>query len=195
MDVTTMSRGAGRYTLTAQAFHWLTAALMLCVVPLAWVMVNMAKTDASRGWVFTLHKSFGLTILALVAVRLAWRATHPAPALPAHLARWERAMALASHWMLYLILLGMPISGYILSSAAQYPVTYFGLFTLPGLPKNAALANAADWVHVGLGQWLVYGLVALHVLATAWHVAVRRDGVLNRMLPEQRQPAAVRRAN
>ncbi len=174
-----------RYNPTAQALHWLTALLMFTVVPLAWVMVNMAKSDPSRGSIFMLHKSFGLTILAIVAVRLGWRVTHPAPPLPAGFERWNRAMAFASHWLLYLILLGMPISGYILSSAAHFPVTYFGIFTLPGLPKNMALAHAATWVHVGLGQWLVYGLVALHVLATAWHVAIRRDGVLNRMLPEQ----------
>ena len=184
MSTTTTAR---RYTLTAQALHWLTALLMLCVVPLAWIMLSLAKSDPSRGFYFNLHKSFGLTILAIVAVRLVWRATHPAPPLPAGFERWNRAMAFASHWLLYLVLLGMPISGYILSSAGGFPVHYFGLFTLPQLPKNPALANAADWVHVGLGQWMVYGLVALHVLATTWHVAVRRDGVLGRMLPEQHE--------
>ena len=182
MDTT---RSLPRYNATAQALHWLTALLMFAVVPLAWVMVSMAKGDPSRGLLFTLHKSFGLTILVIVACRLAWRATHPAPPLPGGFERWSKAMAFVSHWLLYLILLGMPISGYILSSAARHPVSYFGLFTLPALPNDPALAGAAEWVHVGLGQWTVYGLVALHLLATAWHVAVRRDGVLGRMLPEQ----------
>ena len=175
----------GRYTLTAQALHWVTAALMFAVVPLAWVMVNMGHDSASRGLLFTIHKSIGLTILALVAVRLAWRAAHPAPPLPGGLARWERASAFASHWLLYLVLVGMPVSGYLLSAGGGRPVNYFGLFTIPGMPKNEALAHAAAWAHVVTGQWLVYALIVLHLAATAWHVAVRRDGVLERMLPEQ----------
>ena len=81
----------------------------------------------------------------------------------------------------------MPVSGCLLSAAGGHPVSYFGLFTLPGLPKNEGLAGAADWMHVAVGQWAVYALVLLHLAATAWHVAVRRDGVLERMLPAQEE--------
>jgi cytochrome b561 len=174
-----------RYTLTAQAFHWIVAALMLAILPLAWVMVSMPREAPSRELIYTIHKSIGLTILALVALRLLWRATHPAPPLPGRMARWERGAAFASHWLLYLILIGMPVSGYLLSSAGGNPVSYFGLFDLPAIAKSDALRHAGVWVHVVTGQWLVYALIVLHVLATAWHVAVRRDGVLERMLPEQ----------
>lgn len=173
-----------RYTLTAQALHWLVAALMFAVLPLAWVMVSMPRDAASRGLLYTLHKSLGLTILVLAAVRLFWRATHKAPPLPCRLARWERASALASHWLLYVILIGMPVSGYLLSASAGKPVTYFGLFALPTMEKNDALHHAAAFMHQATGQWAVYALVLLHVAATVWHVAVRRDGVLERMLPE-----------
>ena len=175
-----------RYTATAQALHWVVAALMFAVIPLAWVMVNMARTAPSREWMYTLHKSVGMTILMLVAVRLAWRAWHPAPPLPGNLARWERSMAFASHWMLYIILVGMPVSGYVLSATGAVGVPYFDLFNFPTLPKNQAVNDAARWVHAAVGQWLVYALIVLHVLATAWHAAIRRDGVLDRMLPEQR---------
>lgn len=175
----------GRYTATAQVLHWVVAALMFTALPLAWVMVNMPRTAPMREWIYTLHKSVGLTILALVAVRLAWRAAHPAPPLPGAMARWERALALASHWLLYLILVGMPVSGYLLSAAGGNTVSYFGLFTVPGLPKIQAISDAGRWAHVVFGQWLVYVLIVLHVAATAWHAAVRRDGVLDRMLPEQ----------
>lgn len=190
MRTTTIVGAAGpeatnpRYTLTAQALHWLVAALMFAVLPLAWVMVAMPRDAPSRGLLFTLHKSIGLTILALAAIRLFWRAAHPAPPLPGRLVKWERVSALASHWLLYLILLGMPVSGYLLSASAGRPVTYFGLFTLPGMAKNDALHDAAEWMHAITGQWAVYALVLLHIAATAWHVAVRRDGVLERMLPE-----------
>ena len=189
MSVTTHHAGiverTGRYTLTAQALHWVVAGLMFAVLPLAWVMVNMPQQAAGREWIYTLHKSFGMTILALVAVRLLWRAMHPAPELPSHLARWERGAAFASHWMLYIILVGMPVSGYLLSAAGPVGVPIFGLFYLPSLPRNPALQEIARYAHVAIGQWLVYALITLHLLATAWHAAVRRDGVLDRMLPEQ----------
>ncbi|HEY6430367.1 MAG TPA: cytochrome b [Acetobacteraceae bacterium] len=178
----------GRYTRAAQLLHWVTAALMFTILPLAWVMVNMPETAPRRELLFTLHKSVGLTIITLVAVRLAWRATHPAPLLPGDLARWERAAAVASHWMLYVILIGMPVSGYLLDAAAGHEISYFGLFSLPLIPKSPAIAHAAIWTHVAVGQWLVYALVLTHVAATAWHVFVRRDGVLDRMLPEQGTP-------
>ena len=176
-----------RYNETAQALHWVTALLMFIAIPLAWVMVVMPKDAPSREFYFTLHKSVGLTVLALVAFRLAWRAAHPAPPSPPSLARWEHAAARASHWLLYVILVGMPVSGYVMSAAGGHAVTYFGLFTLPGLPHSAAAASWAHWLHVATGQWAVYALIALHLLATAWHVAIRRDAVLDRMLPPPQQ--------
>ncbi len=175
-----------RYTATAQTLHWVVAALMFTVIPLAWVMVNMARTAPSREWIYTLHKSVGITILLLVVVRLVWRAIHPAPPLPGKMARWERRMATASHWLLYIILVGMPVSGYVLSATGAVGVPYFDLLTLPRLPRSQAANDAARWVHAAIGQWVVYTLIVLHIAATAWHAAIRRDGVLDRMLPEQR---------
>ncbi len=172
-----------RYTATAQSLHWITAILMFAILPLAWVMVNMPRTAPSREWVYMLHKSLGLTVLALVAFRLAWRAGHPAPPLPAHLARWEVMAARASHWLLYLVMIGMPISGYLFSAFRGHGTAYFGLFAIPGPPASPRWAAVADWFHVATGQWLVYALIVLHLGATAWHVAVRRDRVLERMLP------------
>jgi cytochrome b561 len=175
----------GQYTLTAQALHWATAALMFIVLPIAWVMMNMPETAHRRGLLFTLHKSVGLSILMLVAIRLAWRAMHPAPPLAGRHGRWEKGTAVVSHWMLYAILVGMPVSGYLLDATGGYPISYFGLFSVPLLAKSPTLANVATWAHVAVGQWLAYALILVHVAATVWHVSVRRDGVLNRMLPEQ----------
>jgi cytochrome b561 len=174
-----------RYTLTAQALHWFTAALMFTVLPLAWVMVSMKETSPARGLLFTMHKSVGLTILALAAVRLLWRARFSAPPLR-QFGRWASWVVLISHWLLYFVMVAMPISGYLLSAAGGHPVSYFGLFTLPGLEKNELLSNAADWFHVMVGQWAVYALIVLHIAGTSWHVAVRRDGALERMLPVQK---------
>ena len=175
----------GRYTATAQFLHWLTALLMFTVLPMAWVMVSMKDNSPYRGVLFTLHKSVGLTILALATVRMVWRAIYSPPPLR-QFGPWEARMVLASHWLLYFAMIAMPTSGYLLSAAGGHAVTYFGLFTLPGLPKNEALSHGADWVHVVVGQWLVYALILLHLAGTTWHVAVRQDGALDRMLPQQK---------
>jgi cytochrome b561 len=174
-----------RYTLTAQALHWINAALMFIVLPVAWVMMNMPETATRRSLLFTLHKSIGLTIVMIVALRLVWRAKHPAPPLGARLNIWEKRAAVISHWMLYVVLIGMPVSGYLLCATGGYPISYFGLFSVPVLSKSPAVASAATWAHVAIGQWVVYSLILLHVAATVWHVSLRRDGVLDRMLPEQ----------
>jgi cytochrome b561 len=177
--------GLERYTATAQFLHWLTAVLMFTVLPLAWVMVSMKDNSPYRGVLFTLHKSVGLTILAIAAMRVLWRAIYSPPPLR-QFGPLEAKMVLTSHWLLYFAMIAMPISGYLLSAAGGHAVSYFGLFTLPGLPKSEALSHAADWVHVAIGQWLVYALIALHLVGTGWHVAVRRDGALDRMLPQQK---------
>ena len=179
-----------RYNATAQALHWVTALLMFIAIPLAWVMVSLPHGAPRRELFYSLHKSVGLTVLALVAFRLAWRASHPPPPSPSSLARWERAAGRVSHWLLYLILVGMPASGYVMSAAGGHRVTYFGLFTVPGLPHNEAVAGIGYWLHVVTGQWAVYALIALHLLATVWHVAIRRDAVLSRMLPPETDIAA-----
>ena len=174
----------GRYTATAQLLHWLTAVFMFTVLPLAWVMVSMKDNSPYRGLLFTLHKSVGLTILALAAMRVIWRAIYSPPPLR-QFGPWWAKLVLISHWLLYFAMIAMPISGYLLSAAGGHAVTYFGLFTLPGLPKDEALSHVGDFVHVAVGQWLVYALIILHLSGTAWHVAVRRDGSLDRMLPRQ----------
>ena len=177
-----MNELSPRYTLTAQALHWLTALLILAVVPVAWVVVSL-PLGPERSWLFVIHRSLGVTIFAFVVVRLAWRAMNPAPPLSGGTSQAMELVGRVTHWLLYVLLLLMPVSGY-LQSASGRPVSYFGLFDLPALPENKSLDDVAKTLHL-LGQWGVYALVVLHVFATAWHVAVRRDGLLNRMLPPQ----------
>ncbi len=173
---------ATRYTLTAQALHWLTVLLMLAILPVAWVMVSLPKSP-QQVWLFVIHRSLGMTILAVVAVRLAWRAAHPPPPLPGGPSTAMELVGRLTHWLLYALLLLMPVSGYLQSGNGR-PVSYLGLFDLPALPENKGLGETAQTAHL-LGQWGIYALVALHVLSTVWHVAVRRDGLLGRMIPPQ----------
>src|ERR1700739_1559735 len=175
--------GAKRYNAIGQLLHWVTVLFMFTALPLAWVMYNVPEDASYRDALFMWHKSFGGIILALTIIRLAWRSLFPAPAYPPRIARWETAVASATYFLLYVVLFGMPISGYILSSAGGDPVTFFDLFTLPSLPKNDALSKTAAWVHVAIGQYVLYGLIALHVIGVAWHVATRHDWHFVHMSP------------
>ena len=171
-----------RYTGMAQALHWVTVAFVLAVLPLAWVAEALPR-GAEKSTVFVIHRSVGLTILLLIAARLAWRARHPPPPEQDGAGRVMAALGQASHWLLYFIFFAMPVTGYLMSGNGK-PVSYFGLFSIPGFPKNEALDRCATVLHLA-GQWAVYALVLLHVAATVWHVAMRRDGLLSRMLPVQ----------
>ncbi len=173
----------GRYSPLAQAFHWVSAALMFAVVPIAWYMTTLERTDPSReGW-YSLHKSIGLTILALSILRVLWRQLDTPPTLTGILRPVQAAAAHVAHVLLYVMLFAMPVSGYLMSAAGGHPVVIFDLITVPPLvPVDHDLSKLGSRLH-SIGQWAVYGLVGLHVLATGYHTFIRHDGVLGRMVP------------
>ena len=181
---TYLSSNSRRYTATARALHWLTALLVFAIVPLGWIFAEFKKPPGGPDIYVSLHKTLGLIVLVLVVFRLIWRATHPAPALPGRMGALERGAASVSHWLLYLIFLAMPISGYILSCGSKYPISIVGLFDFPKLAVSKDIADIARQGHL-LGQRAVYALVLLHVAATVWHLGIKRDAILNRMLPRQ----------
>lgn len=186
-DLTPMTHGQAssrRYIAGAQVLHWLSALMMFSIIPIGWVMLSLPEGASQRSMLFGIHKSIGVTLLALSIGRIALRSLHPPPPLPGRLGAWESALAKASHLLLYAVLIAMPVSGYLISADGVHSFPYFGLFTVPHLPKIDWLAAVGDRIHL-LGQWAAYGLIVLHLVATAWHVAFRRDGVLDRMLPPQ----------
>jgi cytochrome b561 len=174
--------GLPRYNPVSQALHWLTAAFALAVLPLAWVAISLPASEL-KGTMFTLHKSVGLTILAIVVVRIVWRMIYPAPADP-NTPRALELIARINHWLLYAIFLIMPVSGYLLSALSGRSTNYFWLFTIPGFEKNEPVQKTFEAIHV-FGQFAVYLLVLLHIAGTVWHLVIRRDGLLERMLPVQ----------
>lgn len=174
--------GMPRYNPLSQVLHWLTAAFALAVLPLAWVAISLPPSE-TKGAMFVLHKSVGITIFAIVAIRILWRAVHPAPADP-NTPRALELIARVNHWLLYAIFLIMPVSGYLLSALSGRSTPYFWLFTIPGLEKNESLQKTFEAIHV-FGQYAVYLLVLLHIAGTVWHLVIRRDGILERMLPVQ----------
>ena len=138
-----------RYTLTTQALHWLTVPLVLAILPVAWVMMSLPR-DPQQAWLFVAHRSLGMTLLAVVAVRLARLAPHPPPALPGGSSPVMELVGRLTHWLLYALLLLMPATGYLQSGNGR-PVSHFGLFNFPALPENKVLGAAAQTAHL-LGQ-------------------------------------------
>ncbi|MGH8212413.1 MAG: cytochrome b [Rhodanobacteraceae bacterium] len=180
-----------RWGAVAQAFHWLIAVLILAQGALGLTMVELGMTPA-KVRVFALHKSLGLTILALALLRLAWRLGQRAPRDPP-MPRWQHVASRASHCLLYVLILALPLSGWLFNSAANFPLEWFGLVHVPNLtqgldPELKALALGA---HVTF-FWILVGVVVLHALAALWHHFRQRDDVLLRMLPGNRKRPARR---
>jgi cytochrome b561 len=174
---------AGRYDGVAILFHWLIAALIVANVVLAWSLDDFDHHDPIHQKLLTIHKSIGVSVLALAAARLAWRWTHPAPPLPETMPRWQRIAAQADQGLLYAVMFVMPLSGLIDAGAFSEPVHYFFLFDLPGLGShNEALGHIAFAVHQ-LTALILYGLLLIHTGAALRHHFVLKDGILRRMLP------------
>ena len=180
----TTSIGAPRYTSTAIALHWLIAALIVCGFTLGLSMVDLPLSRQKLQW-YAWHKSIGLTVFLLSCARLAWRGWHPPPP-PPPMPDWQRRAAAISHAMLYVLLLVIPISGWLYSSATGVQVVYLGLLPLPDLvPKDKGLATVLRACHVTLNFTLLM-LVCVHAAAALKHHVIDRDTVLWRMFPAAR---------
>lgn len=181
-----------RFGLVAVALHWLIALLFLSMVAIGLTMTNLALADPWTFPLYQLHKSIGVTIFALVLLRLAWRFSGRVPPLPATLKPWERAAAHLTHYGLYAALVAMPLTGWIAVSASPYgiPTILYGHVKLPHIgfvaasPHKAAIETAASWTHDALA-WSALALVALHVAAALKHHFILKDDVLARMLPSR----------
>ena len=174
-----------RYSSLNQGFHWISATLMLATLPVAWVLLAMPVKAPRFMFLLDLHKGIGLIILALTLLRIVWRLVEPPPPLPRSLPGWNRSLAYAVYGVLFLVMLAMPISGYLWTTAHGYELAPFGFIHFPMIAaNNKPLGDFAKQVHY-YGQWVVYGAILFHLLGLGFHVFIRRDGALERMLPAQ----------
>lgn len=166
----------------AKFFHWTVAVLVLAQFALGPAAVA-ARLSPLKLNLFVWHKSIGILILLLMGLRLVWRLTHPSPALPDTMPAWERHAAHFNHALMYATLVAMPLSGWVINSAANIPLRIFWWIPLPAIvgPDKATAALSAS-VHLLLFFALVV-LLLFHVGAALRHHWVRRNDVLMRMLP------------
>jgi cytochrome b561 len=173
------------YDPVARRLHWLNASLALITILLAWGIPSAPRHSDARTWLITLHGSFGIVILALMMVWVGWRLRHAPPSLRPALTWIEVVLARGTQMTIVVLFIVMPISGYVSLAAAGKAVSLFGIVQILSLvPESGRLSQAAIALHL-LGEFLIYGLVAFHIAAALLHGFIRRDDILERMLPPQ----------
>ena len=174
-----MNRPATRFPLVSRILHWSMAVLVLAML---FIGIGMVSTTSVRYHdLLPIHKSIGIVILVLVAIRLVNRLMNPPPPLPGDLPGWQALMAKASHLVMYALMFALPIVGWSMLSAGGYPIVIFGAIDLPAiLPHDIALFAVLRTVHTVLALALFVTFLA-HLGAALFHGFIRRDGVLRSM--------------
>jgi cytochrome b561 len=179
-----------RYTLVAIILHWVMALGILALAGIGLAMTHLKLDPLKLFQLYQLHKSIGLTILLAAILRLAWRLINRPPALPAAMTQFARKAAEGSHFLLYFLLIALPLTGWALVSASvlDIPTVLYGIVPWPHLPILSTLDNkkpvedALKLVHA-YGAWALIALVAAHAGAALHHHFIAKDNVLRRMLP------------
>ena len=184
-------KNTDRWGATSQLLHWTIAVLILSIGVIGLVMGELPRSPKFF-WVYTVHKSLGLTVLALVLVRIAWRLYAGAPPPVEGTPRWQARLASLTPGAIYVLILAMPLSGWLYDSASGLrPFRWFGLAEVPKLsPPHEALADAMHETHELL-FWVLIALVIGHAGAALYHHFVRRDATLARMLPRRWRAGSV----
>ncbi|MCG5249421.1 cytochrome b [Methylorubrum extorquens] len=188
---------ARRYTVVAILLHWTSALCVLALIGMGLTMTHAGLAPMRQFQLYQWHKSVGITVLALTVLRVLWRLTHRPPAHPAGMPAREHRAAGAAHGLLYLLLVGLPLTGWAVVSLSPFniPTVLYGLVPWPHLPlawlvpDKAAAEGVLKLVHA-YGAWLLTALLTLHVAAALRHHLILRDDVLRRMLPASAPPTS-----
>ncbi len=197
-----MNQAILRYTKTAKILHWLIAIAIFGMFALGWFMEGLPKEapkqmtydlfdwgiytwqlaeEASpRTFYFNLHKSIGVTIFALILIRILWRITHKPPALLTSYKAWERKLANGAHHLLYLLMVALPVSGIIMATYSKYGIKWFGIAFIKGL-DNKELRELFKEVHEIIGI-IILLVVIVHIIGALKHKFIDKDDTLQRML-------------
>lgn len=168
-----------RYGTVHKSLHWLMALLIIFMLALGLLMGDLGENI--RGSAYSLHKSIGICILALVSFRLIWRIMNPKPKVDLPL--WQRVSAHCLHGSLYIMMFFMPLTGWAMTNASGRTLSFFGLFDMPAItPPNPDTAKYVNGLHEIFANLLI-AMITLHALAALYHHFIRKDEVLRRMLP------------
>jgi cytochrome b561 len=177
--------GEPRYDRVSRGCHWLNAILAAMAMALAFGISGTPRHAETRQILLTMHGSIGIVILVVTLFWCGWRLRHAAPPLRPLLTRIEVLLAHATQAALFLLFVAMPLTGYTSLAAAGHAVSLFGFVAIPPLvPQSGRLAQASLALHLA-GEFLIFGLLALHGGAALMHGFIRRDGILERMLPRR----------
>lgn len=175
-----------RWGAVSQLFHWACAALIVALGSIGLYMTELTSPVAKIR-IYALHKSLGITLLALVLLRLLWRWTHTVPGPVPGTRRHLKLAADGMHGVLYAMMIAMPLTGWLVNSTSGYPLQWFRLFNLPAIAAKDEQLNALAKTLHETGFWLLVLLVAGHVGAALYHHLFLQDGTLHRMLPSRRR--------
>ena len=179
-------REVAAYDPGLRTLHWLMAALIFVALPLGVWASLLPSGDGVRVEILFFHKSIGVTVFGLIGLRIVWRLIVGAPAYAEPLGKVIRVASRAGHLALYALMIAMPVSGYLGSTAGGRAVSWFGLLELPRLvAKDRDLAVAASWAHL-VFAWAIAIVLAGHLGAVVWHAGIKHDWVLTRMWPSYR---------
>ncbi len=174
--------GVEGYSAIAKSLHWGIAAAVLLIIPIG-IIMRLLGPGTLQNVLYTTHRSLAVLVLALMLVRLAYRLVHGVPAPDPSLEPWQRIVSHLVHLSLYALLIAQPIIGWVATSAYGARISFFGLFIVPDLvSKDQTLSDPLFLVHRVLG-FVLAGLLTLHIGAALYHYFIRRDRVLQRMLP------------
>ena len=166
----------------AKSLHWIISLAVIGLLIAGAIMTNL-EDSPTKFTIYSVHKFTGLTVLSLMVIRIVWTSMNPKPLLPPGSKRWEKIAEHAVHYSFYLLLILMPVSGWIMSTAAGYNPHFFGLeLPAPGIAESEPVAEFFGWVHF-VTAWTLFGLLLLHVGAALQHHFIKKDNILKRMLP------------
>lgn len=173
-----------RWGGVSKTLHWLIAILILALGIVGLTMGEFPKTP-KYFWIYTAHKSIGITVLVLVALRLLWRLYAGAPEAVPGTPSWQERIASATHWLLYVLMFAIPLSGWLYDSASGLrPFNLFGLLPMPKLVAPSEQASQVSHAIHEYGFWVLILLVLAHAGAALYHHVFQRDATLARMLPQ-----------
>lgn len=169
------------YGSLTKSLHWLIFLFIVSLIPIGFFMGDI-PVRSIKFQVYNLHKLFGLLVLLLMIVRLAWRWQNVSPQSPLGVPRWQQKLATCVHYLLYALLIAMPVSGWVMATAAgHYPHLWSLQLPLLGLSKNKLIATIAANIHQILA-WTIIVTVSLHILAAIKHHFIDKNEVLTRIL-------------